>query len=153
MTAPRTLNIFFDVDYTLLAVDGSLRPRTREIFEKLVADGHRLFIWSGIGNRTSDIRRHGLHDLVASVFVKPLEDFEAGLRAFGVTVRPDFVVDDYPSIVNAFGGAVVRPYYFPSPEDDEMQRVYQIVVDYVTKGYSQDAAFRPGLNGQGRQGR
>ena len=32
----RTLDIFFDVDYTILGLDGSLRPWTREVFERLV---------------------------------------------------------------------------------------------------------------------
>ena len=43
-------------------------------------------------------------------------------------------VDDYPEIVSAFGGVVVRPYYFPAEGKDETQRVYQVVADYVMKG-------------------
>ena len=30
------MNIFFDVDYTILGLDYSLRPRTREVFERLL---------------------------------------------------------------------------------------------------------------------
>ena len=138
------MNIFFDVDYTILAVDSSLRPGTGEVFQKLVAEGHRVFVWSGVGMRTADIERHGLQDYVAGVFVKPLSDYEAGLSALGIDVRPDFVVDDYPDIVNAFGGVVIRPYYFPASDDDEMDRVYRIVADLVQNGHSADVAFRPG---------
>lgn len=123
------MNIFFDLDYTILAVDGSLRPGTREIFRQLVADGHRVFVWSGVGIRTADVERHRLDEYVAGVFKKPIQDFEAGLKGFGITERPDFVVDDYPEIVDAFGGVQVRPYFFRAADDDEMERVYRAVTD------------------------
>lgn len=136
------MNVFFDVDYTILAVDGSLRPGTRDVFRRLVADGHRVFVWSGAGLRTAEVRRHSLDEYVAGVFHKPLENFESGLWAFGVTTRPDFVIDDYAEIVSFFGGVVVTPYYFSRPDDAEMERVYRIVADYVMHGRSEDAAFR-----------
>ena len=117
------MNIFFDVDYTLLAVDGSLRPNTHEVFEKLVADGHRIYIWSGMGVRTAEVRRHGLDQHVVDVF------------------------DDYPEIVGVFGGAVVRPYYFPVADDDEMERVYRIADEFSKTGRSDDSAFRLRRNG------
>ena len=128
------MNIFFDVDYTILAVDGNLRPGTRDVFERLVEEGHKVFIWSGVGIRTADVSRHGLEDLVAGVYQKPLEDFEAGLQTFDVPVRPDFVVDDYAEIVEAFGGMRVRPYFFSSPEDREMERVYDAIAQIDGKG-------------------
>ncbi len=136
------MNIFFDVDYTLLAVDGSLRPNTHEVFEKLAAEGHRIYIWSGVGVRTAEVRRHGLEEHVVDVFQKPLNDFEAGLEVFNVDVTPEFVVDDYPEIVGFFGGVVVRPYYFALAGDDEMQRVYRIADDFSKTGHSDDSAFR-----------
>ena len=144
------MDIFFDVDYTILAVDGSLRPGTDETFRRLSSDGHRVFVWSGIGLRTDEVRRHGLEPYVADVFQKPLSDFEARLDSFGVSHRPDFVVDDYPEIVGVFGGVVVRPYYFPVDGDDEMLRVYRIATEYAELGYSQDSAFRPANRGLGR---
>lgn len=121
------MNIFFDVDYTILAVDGSLRPGTRDVFEKLVEDGHRVFIWSGIGIRTDDVLRHKLDDLVSGIYQKPLQDFEVGLQTFKIPVRPDFVIDDYSEIVQSFGGMQVRPYFFSSPDDTEMKRVYEAI--------------------------
>ena len=136
------MNVFFDVDYTILGVDGSLRPGTREVFERLLEDGHRVYVWSGVGDRTSDVRRHGLTDVVSGVFEKPLSNFEEGLVEKGVSVRPDFVVDDYPQIVGVFGGVVVRPYYFPSASDDELERVYRIVTEFAQNGHSEDSAFR-----------
>ena len=143
------LNIFFDMDYTILAVDGSLRPGTREVFAQLVADGHRLFVWSGVGIRTSDVRRHSLEEYVDGVFKKPIQDFESGLVAFGVTPRPDFVIDDCPQIVDAFGGVLVRPYFFRAPEDNEMELVYRVVTDYALNGHSESIAFRPATDGTG----
>ena len=128
------MNIFFDVDYTILAMDGSLRPGTAEVMQQLAAGGHSVFVWSGVGVRGEEVRRHGLQGYVSGVFQKPLQNFESGLATLGIPVRPDFVVDDYPEIVSAFGGVVVRPYYFPVVGDDEIRRVYEVVVDYVMRG-------------------
>ena len=141
------MNIFFDVDYTILAVDGSLRPNTHDVFEKLVADGHRIYIWSGMGVRTAEVRRHGLEQHVVDVFEKPLHDYEARLSLFNVNITPGFVVDDYPEIVGVFGGAVVRPYYFPVAGDDEIERVYRIADEFSKTGRSDDSAFRLRRNG------
>ena len=143
------MNVFFDVDYTILAVDGSLRPRTREVFEQLVEDGHNVYVWSGVGLRNSEVQRHGLSQYVTGVYQKPLSEFEARLNGFGIGVRPDLVVDDYPEIVDAFGGVLVRPYYFRAESDDEMERVYRIVSDFAINGSSEDAAFRPRNHGPG----
>ena len=134
------MNIYFDVDYTILAMDGSLRPGTSEVFAKLTDDGHRVFVWSGIGVRTAEVREHDLERHVTGVFQKPLQDFEAGLPEFGVTQRPDFVIDDYPEIVRFFGGVRVPPYFFPNPDDDELERIYRIVTEYVLTGRCFDAA-------------
>lgn len=134
------MNIFFDVDYTILAMDNSLRPGTREVFKKLTDDEHRVFVWSGAGIRRDVVRRHNLEEYVSGVFHKPLEEFDRGLSAFGVTVRPDFVIDDHPEIVIAFGGVVVKPYYFSTYEDDDMETVYSIVTDYALTGRCSEIA-------------
>ncbi len=44
------MNIFFDMDYTLLAVDGSLRPKVREVLQRLKDDGHQLYVWSAMAS-------------------------------------------------------------------------------------------------------
>ena len=103
----RTLDIFFDVDYTILGLDGSLRPWTREVFERLRAEGHRVHVWSGAGDRSAVIREHGLEHLVEACYQKPLADHEAALEVLGVPLTPDFVVDDSPEIPAVFGGALV----------------------------------------------
>jgi hypothetical protein len=122
------MNIFFDVDYTILGYDGSLRPGTRELFERLVDEGHDVYIWSGVGIRRAEIRRLGLEHLVTGIYQKPLSDFDAGLKLYGVPVVPDFVVDDYPGIVKHFGGVFVRDYEHRGQADDqEMVRVYEVL--------------------------
>ena len=137
------LKIFFDVDYTILAMDGSLRPGTRDTFERLVADGHALYIWSGVGLRTDEVERHGLGDLVSGIYKKPIYDFVDGLRLLKVPHWPDFVIDDYPEIVDTFGGVLARPYFFRSQDDDEMERIYEIIQDFVVAGHSKRVGYRP----------
>ena len=136
------LKIFFDVDYTLLAVDGSLRPGTRQTFERLVDDGHKVFIWSGVGVRTADVERHELQDLVSGVYKKPIYDFVNGLRLLRVPHWPDFVIDDYPEIVDTFGGVLAKPYFFRAAEDDEMDHIYAIINDFVSTGGSDRVGYR-----------
>ena len=121
------MNIFFDVDDTILSFDGGLRPNTHEVFEQLIADGHTVYIWSGVGIRTSFVNREGLGHLVAGVYQKPLSDFAAGLERFGIPVFPDFVVDDYPEIVAHFGGLCIKPYQRSSQPDTELLAIPELV--------------------------
>ena len=136
------MNIFFDVDYTILGLDDSLRPGTRETFQKLIDDGHSVYIWSGMGERWEVVKKHKLQPLVSGVYAKPLERFHERLEELGVPLEPDFVVDDYPEVVAAFGGAWVPPYFFKSKWDEEMEVVYNIVTEYVETGHSQDRRYR-----------
>jgi hypothetical protein len=137
-----SLKIFFDVDYTILAVDGSLRPGTRQTFERLVDDGHKVFIWSGVGLRNSDVERHELQDLVSGIYKKPIYDYVNGLELLKVPHWPDFVIDDYPEVVAAFGGVWVPPYFFKRSPDLEMERVYRIAQDFAATGTSEDKQYR-----------
>jgi len=118
------MNIFFDMDYTLLSFDGTLRPLTFEVFHRLRQDGHRLYIWSGVGVRTHEVTKLGLAPFVQGVYQKPIEQFEQGLARYSIPLRPDFVVDDHKEIVDHFGGFLVRPYFWPDPHDRELERVY-----------------------------
>jgi hypothetical protein len=121
----RGVNIFFDVDHTIIAYhDRVLRPGVRELFERLRADGHVIYLWSGIGARWEIVHAHGLEDFVAGCFDKPLYHHEAMLAPLGITVWPDFVIDDHPHLVAVFGGCVVSAYRSPDDNDQEMQRVY-----------------------------
>ena len=104
------MHIFFDVDYTILGRDYTLRPGTHDVFTRLREDGHQVYVWSGEGERWGVVRKHGLEELVDGVYGKPLHDYEARLGEFGVPVVPDFVIDDYPGIVRAFGGVCITDY-------------------------------------------
>lgn len=118
------MNVFFDVDYTLIAEDGSLRPLVRETFEKIKQDGHKIYIWSGVGIRWEVVRRHDLKSFIETCYLKPLSDYRETLIELGVDVVPDFCIDDHSGVILAFGGVVVKPYYTKNPADEEMNRVY-----------------------------
>ena len=123
----RALNVFFDVDFTLIGLDGTLRPGAAHAFRRLASDGHRIFVWSGHGIRGQEIESHGLDEYVTGFFIKPQEEFHAGLVRFGVDVLPDLVIDDDVRLVNAFGGVLADPYYYPERDDGGMDGVYEVV--------------------------
>lgn len=125
MTGPaRQLNVYFDVDDTIITWDVRLRPGVREVFEMLRADGHTVHIWSGVGVRWEVVRRFSLEPFIAGCFQKPLSDHQQRLPALGVTAFPDFVVDDHIEVVQAFFGTQVAPPAVPLETDREMWRVY-----------------------------
>ncbi|MEE9198503.1 MAG: hypothetical protein V3U26_01760, partial [Dehalococcoidia bacterium] len=66
-----SMNVFFDVDDTLVSFDGSLRPHVREVFQRLVKDGHSIYVWSGVGVRWEVVDRHGLRPFVTDCLLKP----------------------------------------------------------------------------------
>lgn len=142
------MNIFFDIDYTILEIDnGTLRPGVKRTFEQLRADGHTLFIWSGVGARTEEVKALGLYELVSGVFAKPWEKYEQTvddmLSSGEIPVRPDLVVDDTAALVRALGGIVVSQYGSLSPASDrEMDRVYRIVHELTSQGATIDPAYR-----------
>jgi hypothetical protein len=124
------MNIFFDVDETILGYDGSLRPLVKQVFQTLVEEGHRIYVWSGVRTadmiRTEVIQRFQLEAYVTDCYRKPLFDYLQQWLRSGVGVRPDFVVDDYPDIVEAFGGILVKP-YTRAQMDGDLERVYQAI--------------------------
>jgi FMN phosphatase YigB (HAD superfamily) len=120
------VNIFFDVDETILSFDGSLRPFVHDVFRRLKDDGHAIYVWSGVGMRTEVIEKFQLETYVSGCFVKPTGDHLNRWAITGIPVSPDFCVDDYADVVEAFGGFVVSPYSHDS-EDSEMLRVYEAV--------------------------
>ena len=140
------MNIYFDVDYTLMAMDGSLRPHTKDIFERLIGDNHRIYIWSGVGDRSRDVDRHDLSGYVSGVFVKPIADFEIGIKRFEVKPRPDFVIDDHQEIVEYFGGVHIEPYYFRSSDDEHMSLLYEAIAEFVIFGKSSHRGFKQRMN-------
>lgn len=130
------MNVFFDVDYTIIDSEGEiLRPYVREVFEKLVAEGHNVYLWSGMGPRWEVVKAYGLDCFVKDCFEKPVRNHEAELAKLGVPLRPDYVVDDTPSVVQAFGGYVI-PCFSPwnTSDDSEMLRVYEAIKDFEAEG-------------------
>lgn len=127
------MNIFFDVDHTIIDTHDRLRPGVRELFQRLHADGHTLYLWSGNGRRWEIVDKFGLHDLVADCFEKPLYAYEQMLEPLGITVRPDFVVDDHPHLPHTFGGCSVGQYLTEDHADKEMERVYSEIVREVAR--------------------
>ena len=102
MAEQRHLNVFFDVDYTLIMADGRLRNHTEEVFQRLKDAGHSIYIWSGVGIRRFDMRLHGLDGYVDDYFVKPLYRYRERLDEMDVPIVPDYVIDDHPQVVRAF---------------------------------------------------
>jgi hypothetical protein len=102
----------------------------RQVFGRLVDEGHRIFIWSGVRTgdaiRTGVVEPHGLEAYVTDCFRKPLFDYLEQWQKTGIEIQPDFCVDDYPDIVDAFGGVLVIPYSYAKPDTD-MERVYAAI--------------------------
>jgi hypothetical protein len=117
------VNVFFDVDQTIVDSDERLRPGVRGLFERLASDGHDVYLWSGIGPRWEIVHAHGLDGLVRGCFAKPLYHYDRMLEPLGITAHPDYVVDDHPHLVEAFGGCVVSAYTRGGAADSEMDRV------------------------------
>jgi hypothetical protein len=137
------VNVFFDVDYTILSYDQALRRGTLSTFARLAEDRHRIYVWSGEGPRWNVVRHHGLDPYVSGVFGKPLSDFAAGLRRLQVSPTPDFVVDDYPEIVGYFGGYFIPEFYSSFDDDDELESVYGVISDFASRGHAVHHRWRP----------
>ena len=136
------MKIFFDVDYTILGLDDTLRPGTKETFQRLLDDDHEIYIWSGMGERWEVIEKHELRPFISGVYEKPTHHFHERLEELNIPFEPEFVIDDYPEVVHAFGGAWVPPYFFARNVDQQMDRVYQIVCDFAKDGTSEDKQYK-----------
>ena len=136
------MKIFFDVDYTILGLDDSLRPGTMETLTQLKEEGNEIYIWSGMGERWEVVEKHNLTHLISGVYEKPTHHFHERLEELGVPFEPEFVIDDYPEVVSAFGGVWVPPYFFKRSFDQEMDRIYRIVRDFIATGTSEDKQYR-----------
>lgn len=126
------MNIFFDVDDTLITWDVKLRPGVHEIFGRLRGDGHTLYLWSGYGPRWEVVNRFDLHEHIVDCFWKPLHDHHARLQELKVPFVPDFVIDDHPEIVRAFPGVLIQPAVAHRLDRDrEMWRVYEEIAAFT----------------------
>jgi FMN phosphatase YigB (HAD superfamily) len=121
----RKLNVFFDVDHTLVMWNGQLRPHAHEVFQAITDAGHTIYVWSGVGIRHYDMKKHGLDGFVTKYYVKPLHDYRERLPLYKVDVMPDFVIDDYPQVVEAFGGYHISDIL--QPDDRELLEVLRLI--------------------------
>ncbi len=128
----RRLNLFFDVDNTLILWNGKLRNHVREVFDAIREDGHHIYIWSGVGIRRWDMNRHQLHEYVRDYFVKPLDNYyERAYRDFKVNVPIHFAVDDHRGVVDAFGGYFIND--SPKLDDREMLDVLAAIREFAAQ--------------------
>ncbi|MDP6455251.1 MAG: NIF family HAD-type phosphatase [SAR202 cluster bacterium] len=116
------MNIFFDVDQTLLhseATQWHLRPGVHEIFESLKSMGHILYIWTASGEMHARrlVDRYDLHQYVSDCFDKD---------PVTAPLLPDVVVDDDAYLVEKYTGVLVEQYNAPDPSDRELYRVLEI---------------------------
>jgi phosphoglycolate phosphatase-like HAD superfamily hydrolase len=137
------MNIFFDVDYTILGLDNSLRYMTKEVFQKIINDGHNIYIWSGMGKRWEVIEEHQLEKYVTDVYEKPKDNFEQKFKDLDIPIIPDFVIDDYPEVVAYFGGLWVQPFFFERNKDNAMNDVYEVICDIVETRTSTNKHYKP----------
>src|SRR5262249_26803533 len=88
------------------------------------------FVWSGVRTaemvRTEVVQRYELDPYVTNCFQKPRFDYREQWSRTGIEVEPDFCVDDYPEVVEAFGGILIKPYSMARPDAD-LERVYAAI--------------------------
>jgi hypothetical protein len=109
------LNVFFDVDHTLVFVDqhqNALRPGAHEAMRRLKGAGHRVYVWSAGG--ADYVKRvvalHGLGQFVDGCFDKDPR----------VEPQPDLIIDDDWYLVKKYGGHLVSQYKRVNLEDREL---------------------------------
>jgi hypothetical protein len=112
------LNVFFDVQGTLLTMEEAPRPRAREAFLILKEKDHDLYLWSsgGAGYAATAADLLGVADLVSGYFGKRKEP----------DVPVDFAVDDDASVVEAHGGYRIKP-FDGDLRDEELLRVVEAI--------------------------
>lgn len=107
------MNIFFDIQGTLISA-GRPRPHVREVFLELSDMGHHIYLWSsgGAAYAAQAAKVLGVDDVVLECFPK----------SASLPVSVDFIVDDYPGLVEAYRGHAVPP-FDGDPDDEELWEV------------------------------
>ncbi len=109
------LNIFFDVDHTLVFIDqhtNALRPQAQVAMQRLKDAGHFVYVWSAGGKDYVErtVHMHGLVQWVDGCFDKDPR----------VQPRPDFIIDDDWYLVQKWGGYCVSQYKAVDESDAEL---------------------------------
>lgn len=102
----KNVNIFVDVDLTLLDANGKLMPGAKEALLRLKEEGCHLFLWSSVGTEYAKkvAQIHQLTDL-----------FEA------FTAKPDVIIDDMPATTAA-------PFSFAVQDGSDWQVVAEKII-------------------------
>lgn len=113
-----SLNVFFDVDHTLVFVDqhtNALRPGTHDAMRRLKEAGHSVYVWSAGG-------QHYVERVVLMHELSPWVDgcFDKDPR---VEPRPDLIIDDDWYLVEKYGGHTVSQYKRVNPDDREFEEI------------------------------
>ena len=125
-SASHPLDIFFDVDGTLIDWAYNLRPHVHAVFTRLVNEQHRIHIWSGIGMRDDIVDQYDLRKYISGMYVKPTEEYRERLHEYSPIV-PDLVIDDHREIVAVLGGIQIQVPEAVADNDREMWRIYRII--------------------------
>jgi hypothetical protein len=112
------LNVYFDVDHTLVYVDqhtNVLRPGAHEAMQRLKTAGHNVFVWSAGGQAYVEriVDMHGLVEWVDGCFDKSPK----------VNPTPDFIIDDDWFLVEKYGGYLVSQYKAVDDADRELMAI------------------------------
>lgn len=118
------LNVFFDVDHTLIYVDqhhNVLRPGSVHAIERMKDAGHSVYIWSAGGQAYVErvVEKHSLGTLVSGCFDKDPR----------VQPRPHFIIDDDWYLVEKYGGFLVSQYKEVNPDDREFFEILDHLTD------------------------
>ena len=118
------MHIFFDVYSTILEpATHTLRPKTKEVIDRLRKDGHFVYLWSNMINLVGHVTPHVEFD---GVFSKPYSTSPKALEESGIHFLPEFCIDDKDEyLIEGFGGYLIKPYYLPNDKDREMYVVSQ----------------------------
>ena len=116
MKIRKPLNIFFDVDHTLVYIDqhtNVLRPGAEAAMQRLKAAGHGVYVWSasGLAHVERIVHMHGLTEWVDGMFDKDPR----------VQPYPDWIIDDDWYLVEKYSGHCVSQYKAVNPEDREFE--------------------------------
>lgn len=109
------MNIFFDVQGTLIS-RGVPRPHAREVMAELCSLGHDVYLWSSAGASYAAAAAEalGVGDLVLGSYSKSAPP----------PVSVDYVVDDFPELVEIHGGYAIAP-FGGDREDAELLKVVE----------------------------
>jgi phosphoglycolate phosphatase-like HAD superfamily hydrolase len=102
----KNVNIFVDVDLTLVDHNQNLIPGAREALQRLVDNGCHLFLWSTAGQKYAAgiAARHLLSDL-----------FD------GFAAKPDIIIDDVPD-------SVTKPFVYNPNQEKSWEALAEVIL-------------------------